>query len=311
MTRMTKTSAVAIAEDEQQLAERLALRLVLAADLERVADRQLHAGQHRLDSATALPRSRPSSRAVTIAICRRFSRSSSAWLPRGTIVHQRRRPATACRSRRESASAQAGWRRSGTRRDSARARGIVRSSSRRSVATSPSHASASCVGHLLDREPEPAGGDGIDVPGDFGAAALQADDVHDALDLASSFGSISSDRSLERVLIVAEDLDFDRRRRAFEVAEHVLQQLHELDLGVGHGLAELVAQAVDDLVGRLAPLAPRLQADEDVAVVLLRREQAQLRSGAADEGRDVGRLVEDVLDLRSRGRCLRAPCRPA
>ena len=66
--------------------------------------------------------------------------------------------------------------------------------------------------------------------------------------MASSLRLDLLGQTLERGLIVAEDLDFDGRRRALEVAEHVLQQLHELDLGVGHGLAKLVAQAVDDLV---------------------------------------------------------------
>ena len=67
------------AEHHQQLAERLPLRLVLAADL--VACSRPAASSRRsfaVISATALPRSRSSSRPVTSAICRRFSRSSSA-----------------------------------------------------------------------------------------------------------------------------------------------------------------------------------------------------------------------------------------
>ena len=69
--------------------------------------------------------------------------------------------------------------------------------------------------------------------------------------------SICSDSSFSFVLIVAEDLDFDRVGIAFEIAEHVLQQLDELDLGVRHRLRQLVAQVVDDLVGAIESRSPR------------------------------------------------------
>ena len=46
----------------------------------------------------------------------------------------------------------------------------------------------------------------------------------------------------QHLRVVAEDLHFDRRRVAFEVAEHVLEQLHELDVEPGRRVVQLVAE---------------------------------------------------------------------
>ena len=63
----------------------------------------------------------------------------------------------------------------------------------------------------------------------LGIALLHADDVDHAVDLAQHdldrFGELG-----QLLGIVAEDLHFDRLGVAFEVAQHVLQQLHELDV---------------------------------------------------------------------------------
>ncbi len=88
---------------------------------------------------------------------------------------------------------------------------------------------------------------GIDGPRDFRVSALHPDNVHHAVDLAEHlldrFGGL-----FEHLRIVAEDLDFDRRRAAFEIPEHVLQQLHELDLGRGDGLGQFRPEVGDDLL---------------------------------------------------------------
>ena len=82
-----------------------------------------------------------------------------------------------------------------------------------------------------------------------GVAALQADDVDDAARCArarlrplrrcSASVSGSSPKTFTSIGVGA----------ALEVAEHVLQQLDELDLDAGRRLRQLVAQVVDDLVG--------------------------------------------------------------
>ena len=110
----------------------------------------------------------------------------------------------------------------------------------------------------------------------------------DALDLLRDTG--------ERLHVVPEHLDLDRRRRAFEVADHVLQQLDEFDLDARRRLGQVVTQGVDHLAGGTA-LASRLQPHEDVAAVLLRREQAELGAGAAGVRQHVRRLLNDLFHL--------------
>ena len=91
------------------------------------------------------------------------------------------------------------------------------------------------VRHLLDGEAVAAGGNRIDGPRDLGVALLHADDVDDAVDLVHHL--LDRFRELrETIGIVAEDLHLDRFGIAFEIAEHVLQQLHELDLDERRGL---------------------------------------------------------------------------
>ena len=68
---------------------------------------------------------------------------------------------------------------------------------------------------------------------------------------------------------------------AFEIAQHVLQQLDELDLGGGCRLRQLVAKIRDHLFRRAVALRARLESDEHVAAVLLGREQPQLGTGTA------------------------------
>ena len=109
------------------------------------------------------------------------------------------------------------------------------------------------------------------------------------LDLFRQFGQL--------LLIVAEDLHFDRRRIAFEIAQHVLQQLDEFDLGIGHRLVSLSRSSVMTSSAIPAAFAARLEPHEHVAAVHLRREHAELGSGPAHVGRDLRRLREDRFDL--------------
>ena len=67
------------------------------------------------------------------------------------------------------------------------------------------------------------------VPRHLGVALLHADDVDDALTLFI-ISSTGLGQLREAIGIVAEDLHLDRLGIAFEVAEHVLQQLNELDV---------------------------------------------------------------------------------
>ena len=78
--------------------------------------------------------------------------------------------------------------------------------------------------------------------------------------------------SLERRQVVAEQLDLDRFRGAFEIAQHVLEDLHELDRHPRCFLFEPVAVAGDDLVDAPRPLAARLEPHQDIAAILLRGE---------------------------------------
>src|SRR5207249_3063033 len=95
--------------------------------------------------------------------------------------------------------------------------------------------------------------------------------------------------------VIAEYLHLDWRRRAFEVADHVLKELNELDFELGRLGRELLAEVGDNGVG-VSTLAPRLQTDEDVAFGLLRRKQPELRSRAPRERRNVRGFLEDLLD---------------
>ena len=108
---------------------------------------------------------------------------------------------------------------------------------------------------------------------------MHADDVDHALHLVQHLlDRVRQFRETQR--IVAEDLHFNGLGVAFEVAEHVLQELHELDVDERHRLVHLVADLVDDFFGRPAALVPGLEAYENVAGVLCGRKQTELRSRA-------------------------------
>ena len=98
------------------------------------------------------------------------------------------------------------------------------------MATSPSHAALICCCTSVDGQAQMAGRGRVDLPGELRVAALHADDVderprHLAEHLLDLLAELRQNRR-----VVAEDLDFDRRGIPFEISEHVLQQLDELDV---------------------------------------------------------------------------------
>ena len=124
---------------------------------------------------------------------------------------------------------------------------------------------------------------------------MRADNVDDAVD--STDGVLNgSGQCGEPLGIVAEDLYLDRLGAAFEIAEHVLQQLDEFDLDQRDRFVHALTQVADDLFRRPAALISRLEAHEDVAAVLCRREETELRSCTARIRSDLWRLSDDALD---------------
>ena len=237
---MTNTSAAAMREHHQQLAERLPLRLVLPADFGGVADRQLQRRAACLDlgdraAEVAVLRGAPS-RAPSVAGSRAAARSGRSARRR---VRDRAERHQSCRRPRESACAASCC---GSNRYASGSRtrtGMRRSSSRKSVGTSPSQR----VRELLatparrsarsgrpppDRSPTSTSGLPRCTPT---TSTTPVTFLEHLLDRLGELG--------QRVGIVAEDLHLDRRRRALEIAEHVLQQLDELDLDERRRLLQL------------------------------------------------------------------------
>ena len=133
------------------------------------------------------------------------------------------------------------------------------------------------------------------MPRHFGVAATGTDHVDDARDLLQLRLNLIRDGG-EPVGIIAKDLDLDGIGTAFEVAQHVLQQLDEFNLSVGRRLSELAAKRLDDLIGGMFARAARLEPHDDVARVLLRGEQSQFRSGPSRERRNLVVVGEDGFD---------------
>ena len=199
-------------------------------------------------SRTPLPRSRPSSRAVTGTICLRSSRKSCVSPCASSIVDGRREGHDLARgrgqreladpveveapARRGTAPARrSGGRRGGTRWPPGRA-GPPRAASPPASTVKPTRAAR--VGSMrTSTSGLPRWGTTRSTrPGIFfRRSAVRA----------------ASCRELGEV--VAEDLDLDRLRVPLEVAQHVLQELDELDRHARHLLREHRALLLDDLLG--------------------------------------------------------------
>ena len=110
---------------------------------------------------------------------------------------------------------------------------------------SPDHA-AVVDGDVLDRESESPGRQRIDMPS-FPDCPLTNPRRRRRPRLFRAAAHLIGEVG-ERRRVVAEDLDLDRTGAALEISEHVLQQLHELDFGVGHRGFELFAQSFNHLI---------------------------------------------------------------
>ena len=80
------------------------------------------------------------------------------------------------------------------------------------------------------------------------------------------------------VEVRTEQFDLNRPRRAGEIVDDVRQDLHEIDLQSRDRGGDLSAHFVDYFEDRPRSLALWLEARDDVALVLLCRKKAQLRS---------------------------------
>ena len=93
------------------------------------------------------------------------------------------------------------------------------------------------LGDLGGGEAEARGEHGVDLEVGGGAADGVVDavlDVDDAVDLADGVGDARAEL-VEELRIVGEELDLDGLGRVGEVADHVLQDLGELDVELGLG----------------------------------------------------------------------------
>ena len=96
--------------------------------------------------------------------------------------------------------------------------------------------------------------------------------------------------------VAGEELDLDGLGRVGEVADHVLQDLGELDVEVGLGLPDPLAGILHDLVD--VAVAVGLEADGEVAGVGFGDGgEAHLQAGAAAGGGDLGGAAQDLLDV--------------
>src|SRR5207245_1739498 len=99
----------------------------------------------------------------------------------------------------------------------------------------------------------------------------------------------------QRVQPFPEQFDLDRLRVAGQVVDHVRQNLYELDTHPRDRGGDFLAHVVDDRKDVARPTTGWLQARDDVARVLRRREQPQLGAGAAGRRFDFWRRRGDSL----------------
>ena len=122
--------------------------------------------------------------------------------------------------------------RSGRHRDSARAPASGDRSRRRgagSVATCPSQRAVQLVGDVRRRSAPGGRRPRVDLPRHLRVPRSASDDVHEPVDASRACASSSSASSCSVFGSSPKIFTSIGVGRAFEVAEHVLQQLHELD----------------------------------------------------------------------------------
>ena len=132
---------------------------------------------------------------------------------------------------------------------------------------------ADLLRNLVHGQAQPSRERGVNVKDDFGIAFQNSLVVHDPWDLLD-FGANLLGRLSQHGHAVAEQLNLHRFGRAFQVADHILQNLDELDLNPGDVLLDLTAQVGDDFIRGALALGTRLHLDEDVALILLGSKQA-------------------------------------
>ena len=260
----------------------------------------------RAISATALPRSRSSSRAGHE---RHLAQVLAQQL--GLAVGARR--VGERRDRHEPPSAADGQpaRRAGSKRSgrSGRAPARERSSSRRSVATTPSQAAESWPATCSTVSPTRPAASGSTCQVDLRVAALHADHVDHArrlrqprLDAPAS--SASSAGSSPKILT-------SMGSGALEVAEHVLQELDELDLVPGQRPRQAGAQVRHDLVGRAIASPRGLRRTRMSPLFCCGGEQTESEPVRRENAATSGVAARIASICAPGGRSPRAPCRPA
>ena len=282
---------------QAQLRKGARLRQPLAAELDAVAarQRQVSAGATR-PQRTAEPRSAPCRRAVTCTIERRFSRVisddvqlSSRWPTpaSGTSVPagvRSRSPVSAASSKRA---------RSGQRTRT----GTSRSDSGSGDDSAPRSAAATCVEIVSVVRPSATGDDGIDRQLALGRAGdLPVVEVDEAGHVGDR-GRDAQRLPAQLGFVGAEDAQLDRLGAAFEVVEHVLQHLDELDAHARRrgAAARLRTSSMTSSIG---PAVGGLQTDDVVAAAGVGgRGRAQLGAEPPREGLDVGRRGQDGIDV--------------
>src|SRR5215469_10173623 len=154
------------------------------------------------------------------------------------------------------------------------------------------------LGDLFRREAKARGDDGVDleVGGRTAERILDAVlNVYDAGDFANGVGDALAE-VIKQHRVVGEDLDLNGLGGVREVADHVLKDLGGLDVKLGLGGLDLLADIVHYFVDAAAAFLFEL--DADVAGVGLGDcGEAELHAGAARRGFDLRRLVEDALDV--------------
>ena len=154
----------------------------------------------------------------------------------------------------------------------------------------PSRMEVASVGDFGGGEAETGGEAGVDLEGGGGAADGVVDAVLD-VDDAGDFGDGIADAGaelIEEVLVGGEELDLDGLRGIGEVADHVLQDLGELDVEFGLGGFDALAGVFHDVVDAAAAFVSKH--DGEVAGVGFGDGgETHLEAGAAGGGGDLGR----------------------
>ena len=148
-------------------------------------------------------------------------------------------------------------------------------------------------------EAEAGGDDGVDLEVGGGAAdgvldaVLHVDDAGDLADGVADARAELVEQGFDRC---DEELDLDGLGRVGEVADHVLQDLDELDVESGSLALILRADVGDDFVDGAAALGFEL--DGEVAGVGFGDGgEAHLQAGAAGGAFDFGRSAQDPFDV--------------